>query len=134
MSIEAIYTGLFWLCLYMAPLAIIAGSKRTWGNEKTGWLFCTILFSWLALIAYYSTALNKKDREARHRAKMKYQQQAEAAAARQQARQRLEAQVLANQQQALDTDNPDEEINEIPLTEEQMAQDTKQRDQDRGEV
>ena len=70
MSIENISLGLFWLCLYMAPLAIISGSKLSRANEKTGWLLLTIVFSWIALVCYYSTVLSHKERKKRHETKM----------------------------------------------------------------
>ncbi|MFT4924361.1 MAG: hypothetical protein ACI8WB_000439 [Phenylobacterium sp.] len=74
MTLEELYIALFWLCLYMAPLAFVAASPRTKDNEKTGWLLATILFSWFALIAYWSTAPNKKERKKRHQEQMTHKQ------------------------------------------------------------
>lgn len=98
MSIESIASALFWLCVYIAPLGIIAGSKLTWGNEKTGWLLATIIFSWMALIAYYATVLSLKDRKALHQAKMKRRQLTQQALAKQQAKERRRQAGIENRQ------------------------------------
>lgn len=45
---------IFLLCAYLLPVALIASSKRTQGHEKNGWLIGTLLFSWIALILYFS--------------------------------------------------------------------------------
>ncbi|MEJ6476146.1 hypothetical protein [Pseudoalteromonas piscicida] len=42
------------VCAYLLPVALIAGSKRTKGHEKNGWLIGTLLFSWVALLLYFS--------------------------------------------------------------------------------
>ncbi|WP_152087608.1 hypothetical protein [Pseudoalteromonas sp. A25] len=42
------------VCAYLAPFAMILNSKRTKGHEKNGWLLGTLLFSWLALLLYFS--------------------------------------------------------------------------------
>ncbi|KKE81104.1 hypothetical protein [Pseudoalteromonas luteoviolacea] len=40
------------VCLYLTPIAMVAGSKRSKGHEKNGWLIGTLLFSWVALLLY----------------------------------------------------------------------------------
>lgn len=70
MSLSDIYLTLFLLFVYMAPLAFIASSTKTRDHEKTGWLFAAIFFSWFALVAYWATTPNKRERKARHRDKM----------------------------------------------------------------
>jgi riboflavin transporter FmnP len=39
---------------YLLPIGMILSSKRTWGHEKNGWLIGTLIFSWVALLLYYS--------------------------------------------------------------------------------
>lgn len=113
MSIEDIYMGLIWLCLYMAPLALIVGSKRANGHEKTAWLLATTIFSWLALIAFYATVLSPKDRKARHLAKLKHQQLVEAHQAKQQ---ELERQALQQATQEQTEQVTQEPSIEVPVT------------------
>ncbi|MDK1289147.1 hypothetical protein [Pseudoalteromonas umbrosa] len=40
------------VCLYLVPIAMVAGSKRSKGHEKNGWLIGTLFFSWVALLLY----------------------------------------------------------------------------------
>ncbi|WP_440054453.1 hypothetical protein ACSLBF_16650 [Pseudoalteromonas sp. T1lg65] len=42
------------ICIYLLPVALVAGSKRTKRHEKNGWLIATLVFSWLALLLYFS--------------------------------------------------------------------------------
>jgi biopolymer transport protein ExbB/TolQ len=79
MPIENAIITIIVLCAYITPLAIIAGSKRCWGVEKTYWLLATIFFSWLALILYNSTVLSVSERKVRHRNKQERQHKIEQA-------------------------------------------------------
>ncbi|QTL36648.1 hypothetical protein [Pseudoalteromonas viridis] len=54
------------LCLYLLPIGLVAGSKRTRGHEKNGWLIGTLLFSWVALILYFSM-IPKGGKQKKHR-------------------------------------------------------------------
>lgn len=42
------------LSAYILPVVIILNSKRSQGHEKNGWLIGAIVFSWVALILYFS--------------------------------------------------------------------------------
>ncbi|MBE0348077.1 hypothetical protein [Pseudoalteromonas peptidolytica] len=42
------------VCAYLLPVTLVAGSKRTKGHEKNGWLIGILLFSWVALLLYIS--------------------------------------------------------------------------------
>ena len=42
------------LSAYILPVVIVLNSKRTQGHEKNGWLIGIILFSWLALVMYFT--------------------------------------------------------------------------------
>ncbi|MCF2858833.1 hypothetical protein L1286_15210 [Pseudoalteromonas sp. SMS1] len=44
----------FAVCLYIVPIGVVAGSKRSKGHEKNGWLIGTLFFSWIALLLYLS--------------------------------------------------------------------------------
>lgn len=142
MAIEDLYLGILALCVYMAPLAIIAGSKLTRDNEKTGWLLATILLSWIALVCYYSTVLSPAERKRRHKEQMKRQHQADVAAARQQLQQQLQQQREQALEAALSTEAAPEMADEqiqpenispqnIPPKQTNAAQDN---DGDRGKV
>lgn len=106
MSLVDLLTGFFWLFLYMAPLAIVAGSKRCRGNEKTGWLLLTIVLSWIGLVAYFSTVLNKKERSERNREQFKRQQRAEAAAKRKHMQQQAAAEQAADTPEVVQNQQP----------------------------
>lgn len=47
------------LCAYILPIVIILNSKRSGGHEKNGWLAGAIVFSWIALILYFSIVPKK---------------------------------------------------------------------------
>ncbi|WP_199610306.1 hypothetical protein [Flocculibacter collagenilyticus] len=79
--------NLFLVCIYLIPVGLIAGSKRTAKNEKNVWLICAIFFSWAVLLLYYlvvpsvrerkKSAINKaKSKHAKLKAKIEKQNQA----------------------------------------------------------
>ena len=103
MTLESISIGLIILCLYMTPIAMVASSKLSRGNEKTGWMLLTIFLSWIGLVIYFSTVLKKKDRAIRNRdLAQRKQRQAEALKRQQElaAQQALEAQQAMEAEQA----------------------------------
>ena len=67
MKLEDIIIGIIILCVYMWPLALVANSKRSKDNEKTGWLLLTVFLSWIGWVIYQSTVLNREDRAKRNR-------------------------------------------------------------------
>ncbi|RJE76054.1 hypothetical protein BGP78_13655 [Pseudoalteromonas sp. MSK9-3] len=42
------------ICAYLLPIGLISGSRRTHKHEKNAWLIGTLVFSWLALLMYFS--------------------------------------------------------------------------------
>ena len=51
---EELFLMIAAVCAYLLPVALVAGSKRSKGHEKNGWLIGTLLFSWVALLLYIS--------------------------------------------------------------------------------
>lgn len=70
MTLDTIIILVIILCVYMWPLAIIAASDRSRGNEKTYWILATIFLSWIGLILYRFTTFSEKERRKRHRQKL----------------------------------------------------------------
>ncbi len=73
MSLDSIITLVIILCVYMWPLAIIANSNRTRGNEKTYWMLVTVFLSWVGLFIYRITTLSEEERRQRQRDKLIYE-------------------------------------------------------------
>lgn len=48
---------------WLAPIALVSGSKRSRGKEKNGWLIATIFLSWLAWLVYIATAKPPKKKK-----------------------------------------------------------------------
>ncbi|MCU4677060.1 hypothetical protein N7931_15610 [Catenovulum sp. 2E275] len=44
------------ICLFLMPIALVAGDKRVSGQEKNGWLLATIFLSWIGWLVFISTA------------------------------------------------------------------------------
>ena len=44
------------ICLFLMPIALVAGDKRVTGQEKNIWLLATILLSWLGWLVFKVTA------------------------------------------------------------------------------
>lgn len=87
MGLDTIIILVIILCIYMWPLAIIAASDRSRGNEKTYWMLATIFLSWIGLILYRYTTLDQEERRKRHRKKLEYEHKKAQALKRQQMQQ-----------------------------------------------
>ncbi|GEM_PF-1431208 len=54
------------ICVFLMPIALVAGNKRVSGQEKNAWLLATILLSWLGWLVFISTI---KPKQANHHSK-----------------------------------------------------------------
>lgn len=61
---------IFLLCAYLVPVALVVNSKRSRGNEKSGWLIGAVLFSWVTLILYYAVVPSVKAQRKVQQAKL----------------------------------------------------------------
>lgn len=43
------------ICLFLLPIALVAGDKRCTGQAKNVWLLITIFLSWLGWLVYIAT-------------------------------------------------------------------------------